>query len=504
MTERQISQILHGAAPGAPRMPDLGDKVRKGHRRRKTMQGAAVALGLVALGTPLAFQLSSYLAPSIDATPEPPLINPADTLTPTPTQEPTQVPTQEPTGDPASPIGNPALLTPEVCLDAIGTITETSDATIPEGATRMWLCSGDQEPSVPTFGAPEPFVGNLDEIISQVNGDPLAPLGEYCSDGADYVWDYTMVLEYPDGEPFVISTASDPCAPVVHNGAEGRGEAAQFFTAARELINRQRQELDYSYVGNEDLCLEARSLMTQSLYDMVRGVVCGVEPEKDADQANVVTRPLPDDVFRRIHEEATANATQAPAHGLPEFVQTIVLSSRHGDPMTLYRWPDGSFYYQEGLTWMAWTPSAELQADIAQLFEGTRTEPFGVGDQFVDVCMDPDQLTTTFPVETFARFGACVETVGVYSFMEAMTHLGSAWSVEIRNAGETITSAEEPEFTGHYLVVVDADGRAAQLYVAANGDLVWDTDELMAQDLRMKATPSAELLQWMREVGIDV
>ncbi|MCC2591937.1 hypothetical protein LKO27_00635 [Tessaracoccus sp. OS52] len=502
MSETQISNLLRDAAPGAPLLPDLGDKVRKGHRRRRTMQAVAAGTGLVALGVPLAFQLGSVLNPSLDANPLPPVINPADpSRTPSPTQAPT---TDEPTAAPTSPVGNPALLTPEVCFDAVGTTTETADATIPEGATRMWLCSGDQEPGIPTFGAPEPFVGNLDEIIRGVNTQPLAPLREYCGDGTDYVWDYTMVLEYPDREPFVISTASDPCAPVVHNAADGRGAADGFFTAARELIYGQRQEFDYSYAGNEEVCLEARSLMTQSLYDMVGGVVCGVEPEKDADKAHVVTRPLPDEIFRRIYQEATANATQAPAHGLPEFVQTIVLSSKHGDPMTLYRWADGGFYYREGVTWMAWHPSAGLQSDLAQLFEGTRTEPFGLEDQFVNVCMDPNQLTTAFPVQTFGRFGACVENDGVYSFMEAPTHLGAAWSDEIRDAGETIPSTREPEFTGHYLVVGDADGRFAQLYVASTGDLVWDTDELMVEGLRMKTTPSAELLLWMREVGINV
>lgn len=199
-----------------------------------------------------------------------------------------------------------------------------------------------------------------------------------------------------------------------------------------------------------------------------------------------------------------ADGAPAEAHGLPEFVQTLVLSSQHGDPMTMYRWPDGSFYFLEGITWMSWTPSVELQADLAPLFDGTRTEPFGEEQHAGDVCMDPAQQSTTFPVETFARFGACIDSDGVYEFVEAPTELAAAWSVGIRTSGEVIDAADEPEMSGHYLAVMDTDGRVAQLYVATNGDLVWDTDDLMAQELRMQAPPGAELLDWMREVGIDV
>ena len=96
MTEREISQILKNAVPGEPGFDDLGQKVRKGHRRRRVGQGVAAAVGLVALGVPLALQLSSMNGPT-RTTPLPPPVaaSPTDEVSQSSTQPP-----EEPTASP--------------------------------------------------------------------------------------------------------------------------------------------------------------------------------------------------------------------------------------------------------------------------------------------------------------------------------------------------------------------------------------------------------------------
>lgn len=506
MTEKDISEILKNSAPGAPRMADLGDRVRKGHRRRRTIQIATAGLAVVALGVPAAIQLSSVLAGPDRA--EPPVINPMDpSQTPTedPGPEPTQAPSNPADPNPATTIANPEQLVPDLCEVNLGLATQTDDATIPEGATKVWLCSGDQEPDPPQYGAPEPLVANIDDIIRGLNEQPLTDFQEPCSAGEFFNWAYMIVLEYPDREPFVIGSETDPCVGVMNDGTQQRGDGRQFFLDVRERFFTQRQGLDYSYAGQDILCPDATSMMSKSMYDgWTRGVACGVAPESESLQDDIISKGVPNEVVARIIEEATANAEVSDAHGFPPYTQTLQLANRFGDPYTMYRMADGSFLMPEGMVWMTWMPSEELAAELATYWEGTRTEPFEE-EPFVEICLDPDIVNVDFPVADQAQLGACItDADGQYSFVRADTDQGAVWAAEIEAAGRVITVADEPEFTGSYLTVEDAEGRIATLYVAGDGTLVWDTEELSAAEQRMAATPSASLLDWMREVGIDV
>ncbi|MCC2591939.1 hypothetical protein LKO27_00645 [Tessaracoccus sp. OS52] len=509
MSEREISQILKNAAPGAPGLPDLGEKVRKGHRRRRAGQGALAALGLVALGVPLALQLSSLGGPT-QTTPIPPPVaaSPTELPSQTPTeQSPSPEPTASPT-DPATPLDQALfaerVMSP-VCEDAAGTVSGFPEARIPDGVTRMWLCSNDQEPVVPVYGAPEPIIGDFAEIISLVNDAPARTLPESCETEGDGRFGYVVVLEYPDRDRMVVNTTNVDCLRVVDDGAQtGRGDGLAFFEAVLEKLNVQRQTLDYAFTGDENLCLEATSIVTRSIYDMVHGAACGVDPSSTTPSEGVIRNPIPDDLITRIREEATANAAQPPGQGLPRFSQTIVLTSRHGDPMTMYRWPDGSFFFQEGFTWMAWTPSSELAAEIAPYFDGMRTEMFAEPLE-PDVCMNPEVVPApAFPADADDA-GACV-MVGdaVYEYHPMPSDYFATFAEEIQANAVEIAAADEPGFTNSWIVLTDQEGRVFQLYVADTGDLVWDTDELMNQNRRLTATPSDQILEWLRGVGVDV
>ncbi|GAB3818456.1 hypothetical protein GCM10028820_20840 [Tessaracoccus terricola] len=506
MTEKDISEILKSSAPGAPRMADLGDRVRKGHRRRRTIQVATAGVAVLALGVPAAIQLSSVLAGPDRA--EPPVINPMDpseTPTETPGPEPTQTPTGQEDPNPATTVADPQHLLPDACEQNLGLVTQTDEALIPEGATKVWLCSGDQEPNPPQYGAPEPLVANIDDIIRGLNAQPLTDFQEPCGPGDFFNWSYMMVLEYPDREPFVLGSETDPCIGVVNNGTQQRGDGRQFFLDVREQFFIQRQELDYSYAGQDILCPDATSMMSKSMYDgWTRGVACGVAPEAESMDEDVIAKGVPNEVVTRIIEEATANAEVAEAHGFPPVTQTLQLANRFGDPYTMYRMLDGSFLMPEGAGWMTWMPSEELASELATYWEGTRTEPFD-DDPFVSICLDPDTTYVDFPVAEYAQFGACVTDADAqYSFLQAGTDQGAVWAEEIEAAGRVITVEEEPDFTGSYLMVEDADGSFAVVYVATDGTLVWDTPERSEADERMAATPSESLLEWIREVGIDV
>lgn len=504
MTEKDISEILEQGAPGAPRMADLGDRVRKGHRRRRAIQWAAAGAAVLALGIPAALQLGTVLGGPDRA--EPPVINPMDPSQ-TPSEGPTPEPTSTPDGqqpDPATTVANPEQLVPDLCEQNLGLVSQTDDATVPEGATKVWLCSGDQEPDPPQYGAPEPLVGNIDDIIAGLNAQPLTDFQDACGDGEFFTWAYMMVLEYPDREPFVLGSETDPCIGVVNNGTQQRGDGQQFFLDVRERFFEQRQAMDYEYAGEDVLCPDATSMMSMSIYDgFNRGVACGVTPESESMHDDVVARGIPNEVVERIVAEATANADVAPAHGFPPFTQTIQLANRFGDPYTLYRMADGSYLLREGVVWMTWMPSAELAAELETYFEGTRTEPFEEAPE--GVCLDPDVGYVEFPVAEYGQFGACVtDAEGQYVFEQADADSGAVWTEEIEQEGRVIGVEEEPDFTGSYLSIEDADGNFAVVYVATDGTLVWDTEELSATDQRMAATPSASLLDWMREVGIDV
>lgn len=506
MTEKDISEILKNSAPGAPRMADLGDRVRRGHRRRRTIQVATAGVAVLALGIPAALQVNAMLGDPREALP--PVINPMDPSEdpdPSPTQEPTQAPTEEGSPNPATTVANPEQLVPEICEQNLGLATDTDDALVPEGATRVWLCSGDQEPSTPLYGAPEPLVGNIDDVIRALNEQPLTDPQEACGTGEFFNWSYLVVLEYPDREPFVVSSETDPCIGVLNDGTQQRGDGQQFFLDVRERFFAQRQNVDFEYAGQDVLCPEASSLMSQSIYDgPIRGVACGVEPDSPNLHEGVIARGLESDVVQRIHDEATANAEVAPATGFPPYTQTIQLANKFGDPYTMYRMADESYLMREGVQWMTWMPSDELAAELATYFEGTRTEPFEE-EPFVEVCLDPDVAYVEFPVGEYSGLGACVDDGdGRYSFREAGSEQGAVWAEEIEAAGRPISIDEEPEFTGSYLTVEDSEGQYAAVYVATDGTLVWDTAERSAVDERMAAVPSAALLEWMGEVGIDV
>src|SRR5690606_20807968 len=135
--------------------------------------------------------------------------------------------------------------------------------------------------------------------------------------------------------------------------------------------------------------------------------------------------------------------------GFPPYTQTIQLANKFGDPYTMYRMADESYLMREGVQWMTWMPSDELAAELATYFEGTRTEPFD--DPYIDnVCMNPDYALTDFPVEDYVYLAACVDDgSGQYSNLTPGPDQGAAWIREIEAAGEVMTSADEPDFTGH-------------------------------------------------------
>lgn len=361
MTEKDISTILEHAVPVEPGLTGLGDRVRDGHRRRRMVRAGVVVVGALALGVPVALNLVPGLGgPTVFATPSA---------------------TDVPSGVPSADVDlSTDRVVSEVCEQYSGTVSGFPDARIPDGVTRIYLCGRPDDFLIDgplIYGAPEPIVGDLSGLVDLVNDqparEPMDPLPSGCPSGGETVSNlpYTAVFEYPDGTRLAASSTSGPCSELITDRKTlTRGDGGAFFLAALEALHVQRQDGDYGYVGDDDLCMEASSIVSRSMYDVVRGAACATE-SGDSSQAHrrVV---LPDALVARIRDEAVATADLPPddGRGFPLATQTLVLQSAHGDPMTMYRWPDGSFSYWEDDSLLAWTPSAQLAAEIADVFEG--------------------------------------------------------------------------------------------------------------------------------------
>lgn len=504
MSENQIRRALDDAAPKEPGFDGWGDKVRKGHRRRRTAISAAAALGVVALGVPVAFQLGAFNGTTIYATPSPtPTVTSQDT-SPTQTSEPTPTPThsEEPTTAP-SPSDPPQAtlsdLTSEVCADSVGVVTELPDGTLPSGANRIWLCDGDQEPAVRTVGPVEPLTTGVQDVVAAYNALPSLPQGQEC-EGEAYQQSFALVVEYPDGKRQVVSGMTHACK-MVTDGTHHRANADTFFADVVDRFQQQRaaQPFEFELADDAKVCLQVRSFMGMTVSAAVSGYLCGVPEGSDSMYVDPIQRELPQDLVRRIIETAKAEATPMPATEPYAWSQSIVLLSRFGDPITLYRSMD-TFYWAEGDVWSEWKPKAELLEAINEHATGMLSgEPPAVssgldpcgGDSFpadgsitratsAVLCVQGDEGATKNIVVPDALMKAMVEGIAA-------------------NVDKVVP--KNNDVTGDAIrLPVGESGAMFFVYIHTNGDLVWS-------DYNLKETawtPTPEFRQFLVDNGVKL
>lgn len=495
MTDNDIRRVLDAAAPHDPGFDGWGDKVRKGHRRRRTAISAVAALGLVALAVPTALQLTSLGHTPIQATPSPtPTVTSSDP-TATRTSDPTPTPASSPSAT-APPSATTSGLVSKACLDSVGVVTKLPDGKLPAGATRVWLCDGDQEPAVRVYGPPEPLTSRVDEVVAAFNALPVVPDQE-CGSG-DYQQAYTLVVEYPQGKPLILSGITHGCKTLT-DGVQLRGQADTFFSNTVELFKQQRAEQTYELdPGNETLCLQGRSFMGMTLEASVRGFMCGVPEGSTSMFVDPIQRDLPADLVSRIVETARAEATKPPPTEGPAWSQSIVLLSRYGDPITLYRSGD-TFSWMEGTTWWEWTPKADLLTAINEHTTGMLSGLPPVSSGW-DPC-DGDSFPAEGSITRATSAVLCVHSEdGTTRNIAMPDHL---LTVMVKGIAANVdkVAPKNNDVTGDAIrLPVGQSGAMFFVGINKDGDLVWS--DYMLKETAWQPTP--EFRQWLVDNGVPL
>lgn len=479
MTENDISHILRDAIPEDPGTAGWGERVRRTHRRRQVAGGVAVAVGLVAIGVPIALQTGLTTTPVVLATPSPSTTNPVDGALNLPLQS-------------------------DACHDSVGIVTELPDGILPAGATRMWLCDGQQAADVPRFGPAEPLTKGVDRAVAAFNA--LKAVDEDATASDDCVFDesfeqvFTLVVDYSDGNRKILSGTTHGCADM-GDGENLWAGGDQFFDELVSLWRGQRQSESYTVTSIDVPCPASESFMTASVGDAVGGTLCGYDSSSDHPREAVMAVQLPDDLVARMTAEMQTQSVPAPAHDAAVPLRTLVLQNAFADPITVSLQTNGSWAWDEGGNPVSWTPRTGLAAELESYTIGMRTQPFP--DQLPDptvagVCDEAKSPMLTQPGFNFSSITACVkQDDGTYEPVEMSPSLMTTFVRQFEDGSTEISSADVLHLSPHWLRLLDEDG-AHRVVITTDGRLVWNRASVVAAAWE----PSIDVKRWLKEAGI--
>lgn len=136
-------------------------------------------------------------------------------------------------GGPASPYD-----APECPAAPVDTRTQTGPDHVPDGASSVRLCGGNE---IPVDVPRDALVTDVDELAGAVNGLEAAAPDTACT--MELGPAYQLVFDYPDGSAVVASGELYGCRPVVVNGVERTGADVPWERFV-ELLRAQREQLD--------------------------------------------------------------------------------------------------------------------------------------------------------------------------------------------------------------------------------------------------------------------
>lgn len=337
MNEDQLSDALKGSVPPAPDPSGWAGEARRRARRRQGLTAGAVVAVLAAIATPLALTWSTPPA-EILATPAP--------------------------SEPAS-----APLVPDICRDPVTDAVPLVDGDLPDGASKVWLCGRSDTGSVVEYvGFPDPLMTRADEAVAAFNALERSEGVLDCMVPApgEVIADYTVVVEYPDGTHRAVRTAG--CADlrdVTDMFTVFRGDGAGFLAQLQEYWALERA--GFTFAGTSGLCDSAVAsvLRPLDLTGLSRAVACagdGTPVELDA--------ALTADVLASVVEAATLD-TAAPAPEPP----ALILLTPTGDPVSLVREDDGTYWWDDAGLMHVWAPDVELDRRITEARGGDGSTP---------------------------------------------------------------------------------------------------------------------------------
>lgn len=478
MTENDINQILKDAIPEVPGTAAWGDRVRRAHRRRRVVGGVAVAVGLVAIGVPIALQTGLTTTPVVLATPSPSTASSVDGALTLPMMS-------------------------DACHDSVGIVTELPAGVLPDGATRMWLCDGQQAPAVPRFGPAEPLTQGVDRAVAAFNALTVVD-EEAMSD--DCIFDgsvgqvFTLVVDYDGGNRRILSGTTHGCADV-GDGRNLRSGGNHFFDELVSLWRDQRQSESYMVTSTNVPCPASESFMAGSVGDMVQGTLCGYDSSSDHPPEAIMAVQLPDDLVARITAEMQAAAVPAPTKDEAVPLKTLVLQNAFADPITVSLQPDGSWAWSEDGTPVSFSPSTGLAGELESYATGMRAQPFPdplPEPSAAGQCDEPKTPMLSQPGFDFSKVTACVKQQdGKYAQIEMPPSLMTKFIRQFEDGSTEISSADAMHLSPHWLRLVDQDG-AHRVVITDDGRLVWNRTSVVAAAWE----PSPDVKQWLQKAGV--
>lgn len=444
MSEDQYSQAFKEAAGTIEAPAGIVAGARR-KRRRNRIAGGVLAVALLAVATPLALQLSLGADDALLATPSP-------TSTKPDASPDENVPPELPSEDTGG-------LTPQVCADVQGGLITPdnlpTDADLPSGAARVWLCGALVDPFTGAVGPREPLLTDPDRVVDAINSLERPP-GWTDDMACTAVGGLTfhVVVDYPDRGRRVIEAETVNCGWV--GGWGNRSGGGRLLGELLPMWEAQRQTVA-PYTGEPPLCdgfptsLEETLVVAQSsfldidLSDLTRGAVCGLAADSNSYDGDIVQRWLPSDVVERIANGDLDITGGIVNPGLPY----LVMLTAHGDPYPVYL---------DTIT--AATPW------LVDALDDIRTAPFFVQSQHC-TAWDEEQ-----PAAELADVVSGVACLSDFAVPQRSTELDPNLVSEIAARFDAEAARPTANYGGmnnEGVTLLDADGKFIHLRRTANG-----------------------------------
>ncbi|GAA4893087.1 hypothetical protein GCM10025789_07770 [Tessaracoccus lubricantis] len=354
--------LFKQSVPQAPSPNGWATAARRKRRSRQMVAGSLSAGVVLALGVPLALNLSLSGAENLVASPEPTVSSAA------PTTSPEETPQPAPSVTAPSPEvslstrrdGQPGA---EVCYNEVDEPVGSwiNIGTIDTGAARAWLCTSDYG----TVGPLEPLVVDVDGLVEALYAQP--PLTE--ADAPETAQSYTVIFEYDDGRKAAFTGDIQDSTELTDGDTSLQGSEAFFRDEIEARWLAQRQQLgrpvgEYAPVQACPVTFN-QALFPVELDEVVGGYACALEagePTKNVE--------LRESVAAQIGAEALANSVPTEAADSDDAGQrTLVLRNVWGDELRLEQRGDG-YEFRGETSLMRWTPAPEFAAELDALFAG--------------------------------------------------------------------------------------------------------------------------------------
>ncbi|MHA6523770.1 hypothetical protein [Tessaracoccus sp. G1721] len=326
MNEQDFSDALRDGVPPRPDTRGWAANARGRARNRRIGVAAAAVVAVVGMATPLALQLTA----------------PPSVVLATPSPTPAATP-----------------LVPDPCRDPLTGAEPLVDDDLPDGATRVWLCGrSDTGSELELVGMPDPLVAHAEDAADAFNALEKSVGVLDCMPNP---LDYTVVVEYPDGIHRALRIAG--CGDLRDGTGMFdvfRADGAGYLATLRDLWAEERAETGFAFAGT-DVCDSSYSSVLRPLAhsDLARAVVCradGSAVELDA----ALTAELLATLLTADNLAATDVGWEAP---LPD----LVLLTATGDPISLHRDADATYWWDDGAQRLLWGPlDPELEARIVE------------------------------------------------------------------------------------------------------------------------------------------